>query len=60
MISKMDENILCPHPNIDYGFKMWRAVITQSLVYFDPLPYDAAANDPLISGVDRPGNICDL
>ena len=44
----------------NYGCKMWRAIITQSLVSFDPLPYDATTNNTLFSVVDLPGSICAL
>ena len=44
----------------NYGCKMWRAIITQSLVSFDPLPYDTTTNNTLFSVVDLPGNLCAL
>ena len=55
-----DEDILRPHLKTDYGGKMWRAIITQPLVSFDPLPYGATTNNNLLYEVDLPGRICTL
>ena len=36
---------------------MWRSIIIQFIIYFDPLPYYANANNTLLYKIDLPGNI---
>ena len=60
MLRTADKDIIWPHVKTNYGCKMWRAVITQSLVSFDSLPYDATTNDTLLPIVSLPGNVCTI
>ena len=36
---------------------MWRSIIIQSIIYFDPVPYYANVNNTLLYKIDLPGNI---
>ena len=54
------DDILWPRPKKDYDCEMWQAGVPRSLLSFDPLPYDASHNDPLLSRDDdeRRSNLC--
>ena len=52
------DDILWPQPKSDYECGNGRAFIPLNLLSFDPLPYDAEQNDPLLSGTAEEGNMC--
>ena len=52
------DDILWPQPESDYECGNGRAFIPQNSLSFDPLPYDADHNDPLLSGTAEEGNLC--
>ena len=51
-------DILWPQPRQDYECANGQAFIPRNLLSFDPLPYDADHNDPLLSGTAEEGNLC--
>ena len=52
------EDIIWPQPQADYECANGQALIPQELLSFDPLPYNADHNDPLLSGTAGEGNLC--
>ena len=55
--SKTSDDIVWPVSLNDYDCDKGSALITDAALSFDPLPYDAANNDPLLSG-DTSQNMC--
>lgn len=52
------DDILWPRPRHDYDCNYASAQIPKELFSFDPLPYNGAANDPLLTGSADDGNLC--
>mmetsp|Transcript_39867 Transcript_39867/g.119980 ORF Transcript_39867/g.119980 Transcript_39867/m.119980 type:complete len:1066 (-) Transcript_39867:213-3410(-) len=52
------DDILWPRPKHDYDCNYARAWVPKNAFNFDPLPYDAEVNDPLLTGSALDGNLC--
>jgi len=56
--SDADDDIIWPLPRHDYDCANGQAFVPRHLLSFAVLPYDAAHNDPLLSGTKKDGNLC--
>lgn len=54
------DDIVWPRPKHDYDCNYASAQVPKELFSFDPLPYNAAVNDPLLTGTADDGNLCAL
>ena len=54
------EDVRWPQDRTGYDCGRGRAYLPAGLLSFDPLPYDAASNDPLLTGTAADGSLCAL
>jgi signal peptide peptidase-like protein 2B len=57
-VNTTTNEIIFPQPFHDYDCKFASSFIQESLLSFEPSPYNSQINDPLLSGSDTDGNVC--